>query len=282
MEMVNYLYNLGLNEKEAQVYLALLQLGKSTAYSVSKMSGLKKSTTYVILDQLSEKGFANKIPKSKKRLYKAESPDKCLELVKEKLNLTQEKLPELLAMKKKNEEKVSISYYEGIIGIKEMHEKFFKVMRSRKIENRKYVAFLAHEKGIPQELLDYFKEVNELHKKYKIQRKSITVYHPTIVEKYLSSKDLIESLYFQAKAISSKKYSSNVSIIIYDKYVQIFSHRYVQAVLIENPDVANSLKQIFYMVWNLVDKDKKNYLCFNSNDKKNNKKLKKKNKAPKK
>ena len=46
METIEALKNLGLNEKEAKVYLALLQTGKSKAYVVSKYSGLKKTTNF--------------------------------------------------------------------------------------------------------------------------------------------------------------------------------------------------------------------------------------------
>ena len=55
MELKEALQTIGLNEKECAVYLALLQLGRASAYSVAQKSGLKKPTTYVILDELIEK-----------------------------------------------------------------------------------------------------------------------------------------------------------------------------------------------------------------------------------
>ena len=75
MELIKSLKNLGLNEKEARVYVALLQLGKATAYSVAKHSGLKKPTTYVILDDLIDKGIVSKVPRAKIMQYTAISPE---------------------------------------------------------------------------------------------------------------------------------------------------------------------------------------------------------------
>ena len=47
MKYLEELVNLGLNEKEATIYLTLLSLNKATAYYIALKSGLKKPTTYV-------------------------------------------------------------------------------------------------------------------------------------------------------------------------------------------------------------------------------------------
>ena len=52
MEMEKIFENLGLTPKEAKVYMTLSGLGSSTAYLVAQRSGLKKPTTYVVLDSL--------------------------------------------------------------------------------------------------------------------------------------------------------------------------------------------------------------------------------------
>lgn len=69
MQIIESLESLGLNEKEAKVYTALLQLGRVSAYSVSEKSGLKKPTTYVVLGELVKKGLVSKeVPRSRKQL----------------------------------------------------------------------------------------------------------------------------------------------------------------------------------------------------------------------
>jgi len=55
------LENLGLTTIQAKVYLALINLEKSTAYEVAQLSKVARSDTYRIINQLSEKGLISKI-----------------------------------------------------------------------------------------------------------------------------------------------------------------------------------------------------------------------------
>ena len=244
--------NLGLNEKEAKVYLALLQLGTTTAYNVSIKSGVKKPTTYVILDNLVEKGFANKIPRSKKQLFVAEAPQKCIEEVRDKLEFTEDALPELLAIKKESDQKVNVSYYEGFRGVKEMYEKMLKNVKEEN-GKKEIVGFFGHSDGSPQELIEYWEELNKERVKRNINGRGITPSHLDN-RKYLENQ---KKLLFNLVGVSLEKYDSKVSIEIYNNFVQIVSFRKLQGVLIDNLDVAVALKQIFEMVWEGLEKKTK-------------------------
>jgi sugar-specific transcriptional regulator TrmB len=46
------LKELGLTEKQAKIYLALVEIGKGTAYAIAKQAKLKRPITYVILEEL--------------------------------------------------------------------------------------------------------------------------------------------------------------------------------------------------------------------------------------
>ncbi len=247
MELIESLINLGLNEKEAKVYLALLSLDKSTAYTVATRSGLKKPTAYVVLNNLVAKGFVLKIPYKEKHLFLAKSPRECIALAREKLLTAEEMLPDLLAIQKKSEEKISVAYYEKMDGIKEMYQRLIQNMREKKESDRNFVAFYAHQKDTPLVLQKYWLELNKQYRENKIKRKYVTTKHPSI-QSYLK-KETIKKLGVEMKALSEKKYSSNISIEIYDNFVQIVSHRYIQGTLIENPDIADVLRQIFNLVW---------------------------------
>lgn len=265
MNLINALQNLGLNEKEAKVYLALLQLGQSTAYVVASRSGIKKPTAYVVLNQLVEKGFVKNIPRAKKQLFVAELPELLISSAEEKINATKGSLPELMALRKGKGGKTSVAYFQGMNGIRQVYEGVLKKMRKRPKLKREYVAFYAHQQDTPQELLEYFDEINEQQRKHGIKRRGITVHHPTIIKKYLK-KEVSEKFGVEVKALSKDKYSSRVSIEIFDSSVHIFSHRNMEITVIDNLDVAEAMKQIFEMIWDLVEKDKKNYLKFSSLD----------------
>jgi len=247
MELVESLINLGLNEKEARVYLALLAFEKATAYTVAVRSGLKKPTAYVILDNLVSKGFALKIPSEDKHYFLAKSPRECIAIAREKLSTAEEMLPELLAIQKKGEEKASISYYEGFDGIKKMYDKLVKNMEQKPATERFFVAFYAHQKNTPTFLKKYWLELNEKYRAISLKRSAITTLHPSI--KYYLEEETKKRLGMDLRPLPEKDYSSNISIEVYDNYTQIISHQYLQGILIENPDIANVMKQIFQLVW---------------------------------
>ncbi len=131
MELIEGLLNLGLTEKEANVYLALLGLEKATAYTVGIRSKLKNATAYVVLNNLVSKGFALKIPQKDKHYFIAKSPRECIAIAQEKLSTTKEMLPELLAIQKKADEKVSVAYFEGFEGIKKMYDQLIANMQKK-------------------------------------------------------------------------------------------------------------------------------------------------------
>jgi sugar-specific transcriptional regulator TrmB len=51
------LISLGLTQKEAAVYLALLQTKKGTALTVAKQANIKRPTVYLVLNSLIKKGL---------------------------------------------------------------------------------------------------------------------------------------------------------------------------------------------------------------------------------
>ncbi len=62
-QLTNVLVNLGLNEKEARVFLACTQLGTSVVSEIAHSAGINRVTTYDILEKLKHRGVA--LPKFK-------------------------------------------------------------------------------------------------------------------------------------------------------------------------------------------------------------------------
>ena len=72
------LTNIGLTEKEAKIYLTLLTIGAQPASIVAKKAGLNRTTTYLNLEELKNKGLVNTSNKGKLYLFQANDPS-CLE-----------------------------------------------------------------------------------------------------------------------------------------------------------------------------------------------------------
>ena len=240
MNPIEALQNLGLNEKEARVYIALLKRNGSSAYVIADRAELKKPTTYVILDDLIEKGLVYKVPRAKKQLFVAKSPKEVFSLAEEKLSLAKEILPELLAMSDGVKSKPKTLFFEGMKNINHVYDWHAKQMQDKEI-----VGFYAHTKGVPSELLESFKVWAENFKKKNIKIRGIV---PDSFD-LKTYRDIDTNHNRQMRVAPFEKYSSNISIEICENYVIFFSFNDLQITLIENENIAKSVRQIFEMVW---------------------------------
>ena len=127
--LVIKLQKTGFGEKEAKIYVALLELGGAYPSRIAEYSGLNRSTTYKILTDLSIRGLVNEIEKRNKYFYQIEKPEKITRFIESKkkriedeFDRTKELIPEiegLFGMLKKHPK---VTYYEGIEGVMSIYE----------------------------------------------------------------------------------------------------------------------------------------------------------------
>ena len=113
-------YN-GLSVGEAKVYLATLELGSATVLEIARKTSLKRPTCYLILDDLKRRGLVTVLPKSKKAVFMAESPQQLIE----QLNVHQKKLHEVLpvlqALQNRGKGRPGVRFYEGREALERMY-----------------------------------------------------------------------------------------------------------------------------------------------------------------
>lgn len=98
MDFIEALSTLGLSEKQASVYLALVGLGESSAYAIAHKAGLKTPTTYVILKELIEKNIVYTIPRDKKQRFMAMDPKQLFAKGESRFVDAKSLLPSILAL----------------------------------------------------------------------------------------------------------------------------------------------------------------------------------------
>ncbi len=98
MDLNGALATLGLSDKQASVYLALVGLGESSAYAIAHKSGLKTPTTYVILKELIEMNIVYTIPRAKKQLFVAMDPKQLFAKAETRFVDAKSMLPSILAL----------------------------------------------------------------------------------------------------------------------------------------------------------------------------------------
>ena len=65
-KIIEYLKQLDLSEIEAELYLILLNKGSLSVRDLAEISGIKRTTAYIYIDQLIEKGLVLKVVKESK------------------------------------------------------------------------------------------------------------------------------------------------------------------------------------------------------------------------
>lgn len=105
--------NLGLSEKEAAVYIAILELGSSTIQPIAKHSGIKRTSIYYFIDHLVELGLAETAEIRGRTHYKALPPDGLVALQERRLDEIKNALPQFASIFNVSTKKPKISYYEG-------------------------------------------------------------------------------------------------------------------------------------------------------------------------
>lgn len=116
------LEKIGLDKKEIQVYLALLELGEANIGDITRKSAVKRTTVYDVLRSLKEKGLLGQTKRKSHTLFFAENPEKLERQIEEKRMIIRKVMPELLSITNRLERKPKIRFFEGINGIKEVYE----------------------------------------------------------------------------------------------------------------------------------------------------------------
>ncbi|HEX7259664.1 MAG TPA: helix-turn-helix domain-containing protein, partial [Candidatus Saccharimonadia bacterium] len=124
-EIISQVEELGLSNKEARVYIANLMLGPAGVQQIADASGIKRVTTYVILESLVNLGLVSQTSKAKKTLFNAESPEHLRRLLQRREQSLQDQkqqleelMPELKNMKSLPKDVPSVKFYDSAEGIR--------------------------------------------------------------------------------------------------------------------------------------------------------------------
>lgn len=83
-ELANELVSLGLKEKEALVYMALLELGEIGSSKIAAKTGLHTQFIYMALDALERHGLAQHVVRRGRKKFSAKHPQALVRLVDQK------------------------------------------------------------------------------------------------------------------------------------------------------------------------------------------------------
>jgi sugar-specific transcriptional regulator TrmB len=232
------LKNAGLTNNEALVYRALLELGPSLAGQISRKTGLHRRTVYDTTEMLIKKGLIGYILKNNRRLFEAASPERFLDILKEKENSINDMLPEMLSLYTQTQEKQETNFYKGKQGLKT-------VMEDQLHKDTKEIMILGASPLAYEILQFYFKWFDIKRKKAKIKTK--------IIFNKDSSKKKPKIPLSEIKYLP-QKYSSPLAVNIYRDKVAIilWSEENPIAIVIKNQEISKGYKKHFELMWRIA------------------------------
>lgn len=133
MENKAALLEWGLSEKEADIYLFLLERGSSIAQEISRQTGIIRQTVYEILNRLEHLGLVGEVTKDKKTYFQAEKPEKLIAILKEKQDFINSVLPSMKSLLKKSRTPSDARVFRGIKGIRGMYQDFLEAREIKTI-----------------------------------------------------------------------------------------------------------------------------------------------------
>ncbi|MFZ5364772.1 MAG: TrmB family transcriptional regulator [Patescibacteria group bacterium] len=245
MQLIQDLQALGLNDKEAKVYLSALQLGFATVQDIAEASDINRTTAYTHIKNLIARGMISTQEQDGKILFLAEKPDKISKLIaakeeeiKKQQRIFEEMLPELKALYNISIEKPQIRYFEGKTGLCEIQND---ILLSRELEMRGFYC------------LDYVYNIfPNIYKDYSVRRvrqgiKSKIIYTKKAGPVFFD--DDPDKLR-ERRYVPFDQYPFKSDVTIYGSKVAVASLKdNLQGLIIVNKKIAESFNLLFQLAW---------------------------------
>lgn len=244
--MQEHLQQFGLSEREAAVYFAALQLGKTTVDAIAKEADIIRTTTYTQIDSLLHKGLMSSVTEGKKTYYSAEDPSNLSRLIEQQKKAAQANeslfaslLPDLTALYSKSGSKPVIRFFPGKEGVITLRAEILKT-----IESKELCVMTAYDKFL--EIFPDVAERNAFTKKRRNKGVSVRMLF-TRAGKDASDEFAPED----AKRIDEAAFPFEFDAYIFDNKVALTSLEKddTWGLLIESKAIERSMRALFNIVW---------------------------------
>ncbi len=238
------LIEFGLSEKEAKVYLALLELEIAAVSEIAKTANINRSSTYVVLNSLKKKGLIGTSEDKKIQRYVATSPEMLLREAEDRAqksenikNKISDIIPELKSMHKDTKHRPIVRVFDGKKGLREIYWDILYTKEAKELKTfsdpttifRMFPNFMEQalertSKGIKMyAVCPATKEVLELCKNAPSTDEIITIPY--------------------------EKFKSSNNVAIYGNKIALASPKEEFGIIIENKEIADVMKNIFDLSW---------------------------------
>lgn len=244
---------IGLSPNEAKIYETMLSTGETSVSEVSLKSNIHRRNVYDTLNRLVQKGLVFPIFQKGENRYRAISPDKLMELIKEKERHLQAALPALHKIFDSDPLTEAAYIYKGIEGFKNYMRDLVRVGQDTYFLGAKA---LWYSPQVDQSFLQAF--VREAAKK---KLNYYTLYDPRVPTQFPQALKEVGGEY----KILPAKYPTPGVVDMFGDYVVTFTSVDIAnfgedgtIFVMINKELAESYKTWFKMIWDFCPSPTKN------------------------
>ncbi len=232
--------DMGLDDGEARIYLAMLELGPDLASSISKKTGIDRSVTYKKLGDLISKGFASFHIRENRRYFQATDPKELLDLARDREHKLEELLPELKSLQKPRGKETSVQVFKGRDGYKAVLND---ILRHCIEMGDKRVCGIAYTGEGPEKLGVWYDTWTRRRIEHKIKR--LYLIATERIYKYAVNQPLTEI------RLLPKDLQFPSATVVYGRHTLIVYHEGddFTGIIIDSEGIAKSNKALFETLW---------------------------------
>jgi sugar-specific transcriptional regulator TrmB len=250
IDLKHQLIEYGFSDKEANVYLAMLELGPSSAQEIAKKAGVNRATTYVMIESLKRRGLMSSVERGKKICFAAESPQHLLVLMRQEEQRIEQKrrgfeslMPQFMALFNAVDDKPRVRFFEGEEGISAGREAIEELLRG----NKSAYVFIHYDK----EMADLARMNEHVRHRLASSVKDVRILY--------SIDEGVEAPSFrshvQARKIPAHVQPFSGELNIYDSVLMLaVASPRPMLVIVESPGFTLLMKRFFELSWSASEK----------------------------
>jgi len=232
--MKKQLLEIGFQEKDAEIYLALMSAEKASIADLMKKTQIERRTIYDVLERLMQKGFASFFEENGKKYYLPTKPEIILQELEQKKQEFEKIIPQLNSLEKQPSE----TRVEVLKGVKGLQTIFMEIIKNKQIHYSfgNISPFISDEK---------YKPAVDLFLGYLEGR--------DVKEKVIYPKDepIKKIKGGQYKAIDKKLIPPTPTIMYGDTTVQFIFTDPITIIKIKNKEITQTNKKYFDVFWRM-------------------------------
>ncbi len=236
------LREIGLSDKEIDLYLAALKAGECGMSELSRLAGIKRTSAYLLFSNLEKKGLIGSFKTRRGKRFVAKEPRYLIEKTKKELSALTDVMPSLEALSNLNIKKPKITYYEGV---------------------EDYVRVIEECLHKPHSTIRHIGSLSEGHKTFS-KEYDLEQFIPKRIKNHIFLKALYtpevkevfekESPFFlrEVKCLPIKHKIKTLTLIHENKVIITTARENLGIMVIESEEIATAEREKFDLLWSLL------------------------------